>query len=68
MPTRLSERSERGLCPRNFQGEASEGGTAPLRLELHRALGFVISGSVDNLPQGYRELLFYKRVEPVVHP
>ncbi len=35
-------------------------------IQLHRALGFVISGSVDNLPQGYRELLFYKRVRPAV--
>jgi GNAT superfamily N-acetyltransferase len=32
-------------------------------IQLHRALGFVMSGYVDNLPQGYRELLFYKRVD-----
>ncbi|MBI3456380.1 MAG: GNAT family N-acetyltransferase [Candidatus Rokubacteria bacterium] len=31
-------------------------------IHFHRALGFVISGYVDNLPQGYRELLFYKRL------
>ena len=31
-------------------------------IQLHRALGFVASGYVDNLPQGYRELLFYKRL------
>jgi ribosomal protein S18 acetylase RimI-like enzyme len=31
-------------------------------IRLHRALGFVQSGYLDNLPQGYRELLFYKRV------
>ena len=28
------------------------------------ALGFQPSGHVDNLPQGVRELLFYKRIPP----
>jgi N-acetylglutamate synthase-like GNAT family acetyltransferase len=32
-------------------------------IQMHRTLGFVPSGHIDNLPQGYRELLFYKRVE-----
>jgi predicted GNAT superfamily acetyltransferase len=31
-------------------------------IQMHRALGFIPSGHVDNLPQGYRELLFYKRL------
>ena len=31
-------------------------------VQMHRALGFTPSGYVDNLPQGYRELLFYKRL------
>lgn len=31
-------------------------------IRLHRALGFVPSGHLDNLPQGYRELVFYKRL------
>jgi GNAT superfamily N-acetyltransferase len=31
-------------------------------IQMHRTLGFVPSGHVDNLPQGYRELLFYKRL------
>jgi hypothetical protein len=31
---------------------------------MHTALGFVPSGYIDNLPQGYRELLFYKRLPP----
>jgi len=31
-------------------------------IRMHRALGFVSSGHIDNLPQGYRELLFYKRL------
>jgi GNAT superfamily N-acetyltransferase len=32
-------------------------------IQMHRALGFTPSGHVDNLPQGYRELLFYKRLQ-----
>jgi L-amino acid N-acyltransferase YncA len=39
-----------------------ETNTASIR--MHRSLGFVPSGHVDNLPQGYRELLFYKRLRP----
>ncbi|MGH7319650.1 MAG: GNAT family N-acetyltransferase [Candidatus Rokuibacteriota bacterium] len=31
-------------------------------IQMHRALGFTVSGHIDNLPQGYRELLFYKRL------
>jgi GNAT superfamily N-acetyltransferase len=33
-------------------------------IQMHRALGFASSGYIDNLPQGYRELLFYKRLPP----
>jgi predicted GNAT superfamily acetyltransferase len=33
-------------------------------IQMHRALGFVPSGHIDNLPQGYRELLLYKRLHP----
>ena len=33
-------------------------------IQMHRALGFSPSGYIDNLPQGYRELLFYKRLRP----
>jgi GNAT superfamily N-acetyltransferase len=33
-------------------------------IRLHTALGFAPSGHIDNLPQGYRELLFYKRLHP----
>ncbi len=33
------------------------------RLEDVAALGFISSGHVDNLSQGYRELLFYKRLK-----
>lgn len=31
-------------------------------IRMHTALGFSPSGHIDNLPQGYRELLFYKRL------
>jgi hypothetical protein len=31
---------------------------------MHTALGFSPSGYIDNLPQGVRELLFYKRLAP----
>ncbi len=33
-------------------------------IRMHTALGFTLSGHIDNLPQGYRELLFYKRLAP----
>lgn len=38
--------------------------TNPVAIQMHTALGFVPSGHIDNLPQGYRELLFYKRLHP----
>ncbi len=31
-------------------------------IRLHSALGFTPSGYIDNLPQGYRELIFFKRL------
>ena len=36
--------------------------TNAISIQMHRALGFVPSGHIDNLPQGYRELLLYKRL------
>jgi predicted GNAT superfamily acetyltransferase len=36
--------------------------TNAVSIQMHRALGFIPSGHIDNLPQGYRELLFYKRI------
>lgn len=33
-------------------------------IRMHAALGFTPSGHIDNLPQGTRELLFYRRVPP----
>ena len=38
--------------------------TNAVSIKMHTALGFVPSGYIDNLPQGYRELLFYKRLRP----
>jgi GNAT superfamily N-acetyltransferase len=38
--------------------------TNAVSIQMHRALGFAPSGHIDNLPQGYRELLFYKRLAP----
>lgn len=38
--------------------------TNAVSIQMHTALGFVPSGHIDNLPQGYRELLFYKRLHP----
>ena len=36
--------------------------TNSVAIQMHTALGFHPSGYIDNLPQGYRELLFYKRL------
>ena len=38
--------------------------TNAVSIQMHAALGFSSSGHIDNLPQGYRELLFYKRLRP----
>jgi GNAT superfamily N-acetyltransferase len=38
--------------------------TNGISIQMHTALGFAPSGYIDNLPQGYRELLFYKRIHP----
>jgi GNAT superfamily N-acetyltransferase len=38
--------------------------TNAVSIRTHAALGFVPSGHIDNLPQGTRELLFYKRIPP----
>lgn len=38
--------------------------TNAISIRMHTALGFSPSGHIDNLPQGYRELLFYKRLPP----
>jgi len=72
----LEDRRRRGVARRLFEAvEAVSPGprlfssteeTNVAAIRMHRALGFVESGYVDNLPQGYRELLFYKRVPSIL--
>ena len=38
--------------------------TNAVSIRMHVALGFVPSGHIDNLPQGSRELVFYRRIPP----
>lgn len=38
--------------------------TNAVSIRMHAALGFVPSGHIDNLPQGPRELIFYRRIPP----
>ena len=45
--------------PRLFSSTEETNGVS---IQMHTALGFQPSGYIDNLPQGYRELLFYKRL------
>ena len=47
--------------PRLFSSTEETNGVS---IQMHSALGFAPSGYIDNLPQGYRELLFYKRLRP----
>ena len=49
------------LSPRIFSSTEE---TNAISIRMHGALGFSPSGYIDNLPQGTRELLFYKRVRP----
>ena len=48
---------------RPFPSAVPEETNAP-SIRMHTALGFQPSGYIDNLPQGVRELLFYKRTPP----
>lgn len=52
---------EMSPSPRMFSSTEETNGTS---IRMHTALGFAPSGHIDNLPQGYRELLFYKRLHP----
>ena len=38
--------------------------TNAVSIRMHAALGFTPSGHIDNLPQGSRELIFYRRIPP----
>ena len=55
----------RALLNEELQERAGDAGREPdadMAIRMLRALDFTPSGHVDNLPQGYRELLFYKRI------
>jgi GNAT superfamily N-acetyltransferase len=56
--TRVGEMSP---SPRIFSSTEETNGVS---IQMHTGLGFTPSGHLDNLPQGYRELLFYKRLQP----
>ena len=47
--------------PRLFSSTEETNGVS---IRMHTALGFTPSGYIDNLPQGTRELLFYRRIPP----
>jgi GNAT superfamily N-acetyltransferase len=47
--------------PRLFSSTEETNATS---IQMHTGLGFAPSGHIDNLPQGVRELLFYKRIPP----
>ncbi len=47
--------------PRLFSSTEETNGVS---IRMHTALGFTPSGHIDNLPQGTRELLFYRRIPP----
>jgi N-acetylglutamate synthase-like GNAT family acetyltransferase len=53
--------ARRSPSPRLFSSTEE---TNSVAIQMHRALGFVAAGHIDHLPQGYRELLFYKRLRP----
>ena len=52
---------EMSPSPRLFSSTVE---TNAISIQMHGALGFTPSGHIDNLPQGYRELLFYKALLP----
>jgi GNAT superfamily N-acetyltransferase len=52
---------EMSPSPRVFSSTEETNGAS---IRMHTALGFTPSGHIDNLPQGYRELLFFKRLRP----
>jgi predicted GNAT superfamily acetyltransferase len=58
----LFEALERASPSARLFSSTEETNVASIR--MHRALGFAPSGHIDNLPQGYRELLLYKRLRP----
>jgi predicted GNAT superfamily acetyltransferase len=57
----FAEVERRSTSPRLFSSTEETNTTS---IQMHRTLGYIPSGHIDNLPQGYRELLFYKRLRP----
>jgi GNAT superfamily N-acetyltransferase len=57
----FAKAEEMSPSPRLFSSTEETNGVS---IQMHTALGFVPSGQIDNLPQGYRELFFYKRLRP----
>jgi GNAT superfamily N-acetyltransferase len=57
----FEEVERRSPSPRLFSSTEE---TNAVSIQMHRALGFIPAGHIDHLPQGYRELLFYKRLRP----
>jgi GNAT superfamily N-acetyltransferase len=57
----FAKAEEMSPSPRMFSSAEETNGAS---IQMHTALGFAPSGQIDNLPQGYRELLFYKRLRP----
>jgi GNAT superfamily N-acetyltransferase len=56
-------RSVEAVSPRPRLFSSTEE-TNAASIRMHGALGFAPSGYIDNLPQGVRELLFYRRIPP----
>jgi GNAT superfamily N-acetyltransferase len=59
----FAKAEEMSPSPRLFSSTEETNGVS---IRMHVALGFVPSGQIDNLPQGYRELLFFKRLRPSI--
>lgn len=57
----FEEVGRRSPSPRLFSSTEE---TNAVSIQMHHALGFTPAGYIDNLPQGYRELFFYKRLRP----
>ena len=68
-----ADHRRKGIARRLYRAVEAESGSPRLfssteetnaaSIRMHSALGFTASGYVDNLPQGCRELLFYKRLD-----
>ncbi len=57
----FEEVARRSPGPRVFSSTEE---TNAVAIRMHHAFGFTPAGYIDHLPQGYRELFFYKRLQP----